>query len=462
MPPPSDSGVDARADADAGPLDAGRDGGRDASDAAPDGGRDPNWLHVTGLPAACRVELARDPTAALPPLQFEPCPGEVGCRQVVVDWPWASADLGPLYLQRDSAADEAHSYFTWSRPVRLPAGWWIYTTVARDDGAPLLTLRYPVDEDREDVCRAMEFGLTPSTFAFAFVHIRGDEIASYPVRARFDQPLESWVLADERPSLGYPIVGRVWTTDERSVLDTSGTDWIMKDDGSLVVLDLPSFAGIDMMQDDVIYASELRADGWHVVRFLPGQATSEVLIAPNVDGEAAMFRRHGDTVTWHRLIGPITGTRYERAELWTGRMVDEGIASPRRVAELELPTYRGSSQQRVRLGMGDRDLGAIRPLRHPVWRGAHLQRARGPDRAQPPPGARPLRDRSPGWLPPGRPRPRNDSLLRVRSATPRSRRIAAPSRGPCCRAVAPVVTCVVERDFTCHYWFGARERVEAL
>ncbi|MEC7526162.1 MAG: hypothetical protein VYE22_40140 [Myxococcota bacterium] len=345
-PPPSDSGLDAGTEMDSGALDGGRDGGWDASDAASDGGSDPNWLHVTALPAACRVEFARDPAAALPPLQFEPCPGEAGCRQVVVDWPWASADLGPLYLQEQSAADDLHSYFTWSRPVRLPAGWWIYTTVARDDGTPLLTLRYPVDEDRDDVCRAGNFGLTPSTFAFAFVHIRGDEIASYPVRARFDQPLESWVLADERPSLGYPIVGKVWTTDERSVLDTSGTDWIMEADGSLVVLDLPSFAGIDMMQDDVIYASELRADGWHVVRFLPGQATSEVLIAPNTDGEAAMFRRHGDVVTWHRLIGRITGTRYERAELWTGRMVDEGVASPRRVAELELPTYRGSSQQR--------------------------------------------------------------------------------------------------------------------
>ena len=347
---PEDSGIDAgTVPPDTGLRDAHADSARpgDAeADASFDAGADPGWLRVTGVPTSCRTEIALDPHEALPPLQFEACPGEAGCRQVVVDWPWGSADLGPLYLFKESAADETHSYFTWGRPVRRSSGLWVYLTVARDDGTPLLTMRYPRDEDPDDKCWMTQLAITPSSFAFSFVHQTGSDVHSYPVRARFSDPLESWAFAESRPSLVWPAVGAVWTTDERSVLDTSGTDWIMEADGSLVVLDLPSFAGIDMMQDDVIYASELRADGWHVVRFLPGQATSEVLIAPNADGEAAMFRRHGDTVTWHRLIGPITGTRYERAELWTGRMVDEGIASPRRVAELELPTYRGSSQQR--------------------------------------------------------------------------------------------------------------------
>ena len=117
--------------------------GRDTGPAR-DAGQ-PTWIPLPGLSPRCG-EMAVDPSAVHPPLQFEPCPGRTGCRQLVLDWE-PNRD-GARFIVNDDTGyhDGARGIFVFKRPDPALAtsaslkAWW--TLVATDAGEVLAVFRH--------------------------------------------------------------------------------------------------------------------------------------------------------------------------------------------------------------------------------------------------------------------------------------------------------------------------------
>lgn len=387
---------------DGGP-DGGSDAGREAgTDAGPDGGRrhdagrdaggldggadagatDPGWVFIEGLPPTCHLEVARDPISALPPLAFEPCPGRAGCRRVVVDWPYAPDREARFGVHDSSAADAMHSYFTYVRPVEAGGRWWLYVAVARDDGVAVSVLRTPIERDEERPCATTRWALSPRSFATAVIVLAPtiEETRSFPLRVAFDAPPESWARAESERPIIRDAIQEVWTSDTTTALDSAGRSYRFGPSGAVEMIALPAGnSAVDGVADDDILASIYGADGWSGVRIPPGGTAPQPLLPATSEAGAGVLRRSGDELTWSRLIGRITATRYERVELWVSP-VDAELApsAPRFVSRLPVPGVQRSVQHRfgrvwvgealTRVGVYDTATGERREVRAPPER----------------------------------------------------------------------------------------------
>ena len=350
--PAVDGGVDGGPDA--GHDASASDGGRDAAiDGGSDGGAmdsgsgNPGWIFVQGLPEGCRFEVARDPSAALPPLRFEPCRGRSGCRRAVVDWPWSPGSEARLGRHESSTSDGAHAYFTWVRSVQSTGRWWWYYTIARDDGQPRFVLRKPTEPEVEGTCTIRQLAITPRSFATAVTTFGGDyENQSFPLRGRFDDP-EGWATVTARPSID-DLIQDVYTSDTTTALDSAGRTYRYGPDGAIEQLSVGPTSTIDAVDGDLILASVFaNPEGWRGVVFQPGETTAGTIVPASAEGEAGMLRPDGDELSFFRLIEPITVTRYTRAELWVSATDgDRQPLAPRFLSRLPVPGVQRSVAHR--------------------------------------------------------------------------------------------------------------------
>ncbi len=121
-----------------------------------------------------------------------------------------------------------------------------------------------------------------------------------------------------------------------------------------------------------------------------GSTTPEVILPASSEAEAGMMRPSGTEISWHRLIGPITATRFTRTELWVGAMgADRRPIASRFVSRLPINGVTPSIGHRFGrvwvgealdvVGVYDTTTGERREYRSPAGRVNGHQAILGPD-----------------------------------------------------------------------------------
>lgn len=334
----ADSGRDASAD---GGWDAGRDGGIDAGSA-------PGWRRVEGLPEPCPVWVADDPSAVLPPLRFEPCPGRAeGCRQVVVDWPVLDepSTLRPRFgLRRQHYVDGERTLFGYRRNSPPWQGDYEYYVVAASSGEHLAVVRTlpPTREQLEspiDWCGATSIAPGPDGYVFMVSEIR-EGTNSYIARARYDdpgaverlwEPPESTTRSAEIADTSYEVTAVTALFPEEALYLT----------GSEAVTVCPAGPGtpyctIGGVVEQHMIMSANDESGWRVVVAGPGDATFQDLI-DTPDADDRVPRADGEHIVWMHGVYPYVGGRPSRTELWASPYATEpGGVAPRFINRLNV------------------------------------------------------------------------------------------------------------------------------
>lgn len=318
-----DAGVDAGR-RDTGAPDAGtaQDAGLD-SGAEPDAAAlDPEWVLLTQVPDPdnCRIEVARHPDRVRPRPRFESCGPD--CRQLVVDW--EANDRGARLFDGSGYHDGAHAFFVYGRPWEpRPGGRGAYVLVARDDGSHVLAFR----RDWSTSCSLSAVSITDTTFATAVIISNGRLRESWPIRARFDDPIEDWATpSDPRPRILDHVV-LTYTSDTTTVYQggTSARFYRYGPTGAIDELGAGREVASTAVSGDQVFVSVAEGSGWRIDTVAPRETTHRALVAPR-DGDAWLEATDGVDLLWEQTYGDVALPGYERVEMWTSPYTTDAAA----------------------------------------------------------------------------------------------------------------------------------------
>jgi hypothetical protein len=304
---------------DAGARDAGardaarRDGGRDAGPPVDAASLDPEWVRLTEVPdpEACQIDVARHPDHVRPLPRFEPCGS--GCRQLVADW--EPSERGGRLFPGAGHHDGLHAYFVYGRPYQPETGVeGGYLLVARDDGRHLLAIRYVARTG----CTLAGLGITATTFATAVIISDGVLRESWPIRARYDDPVEEWATPAEPRARILDHVVLTYTSDTTTVYQggTSARFYRYGPTGEIDELGAGRELTSTAVSGDQVFVSAFESTGWQIDTVAPGGSAHEPFVSPR-DGDAWLEATDGIDFIWEQTYGDISLPDYERVEMWT-------------------------------------------------------------------------------------------------------------------------------------------------
>lgn len=266
--------------------------------------------------------MAREPSAVLPPLRFEPCPDRSACRQLVLDWE-ENSEGARLVMEFTGTGyhDGERGYFVFRRPdpivSRDPWTWW--TVTATDAGAIVSVIRHVFPEDG----RGCYLGIVVVGEGRYLIEVKpGDDFTSILLGGELAAPADTLQrIVHLDPSLygggfiNYLSVGREHIAAETTQHRPLRLGW----DGAVQLID----GGMSADSPDVVGASILFDSFGTTDQILVSDAGArflELVPPPGPGAEPVTHHRtDGATLAWAVGFNRMSADDpfvFDRVELW--------------------------------------------------------------------------------------------------------------------------------------------------